>query len=256
MAKQFKYGNWIRKKVLWILGLSALGLGVLCFLPLAIYLRVLIGVLFLMVFISFILPCYAYIKFAPRGGNLQDKVYQLIARSLGEQSTGTILDIGTGNGMLAIKLTQTYPQTQVIGLDYWGKNWEYSKAVCEENAQLAQVAEYVHFVQGDAAALEFEDATFDAVVSNLTFHEVRSAANKRDVVLEALRVLKPGGSFAFMDYFYDSHYYGPALEFEAFLHSLGLARLALKPLPEVMALPALLRHPKILGKAGLIYGTK
>jgi hypothetical protein len=69
-------------------------------------------------------------------------------------------------------------------------------------------------------------------------------------------VLKPGGDFAFMDYFYDSRHYGTASDFENFLQSLGLTRLELKPLHKVMKLPVLLQHPKILGKAGLIYGRK
>lgn len=39
----------------------------------------------------------------------------------------------------------------------------------------------------------------DAAVSNFVFHEVRTQPDKRQVVREALRVVKKGGSFAFQD---------------------------------------------------------
>ena len=40
---------------------------------------------------------------------------------------------------------------------------------------------------GEAAHLEFPDESFDAVVSNFVFHEVRSEKDKRRVVQEALQ---------------------------------------------------------------------
>lgn len=54
----------------------------------------------------------------------------------------------------------------------------------------------ITFQKGDAAQLPFADESFDAAVSNFVFHEVRTAKDKRDVVREALRVVKPGGAFS------------------------------------------------------------
>jgi len=141
-------------------------------------------------------------------------------------------------------------------MDYWGKDWEYSKSVCEENAKIGNVATRVHFQKGDAAALEFVDDTFDGAISNLTFHEVQSVADKREVVREALRVVKPDGRFAFIDYFFDEKFYGKSLEFEKYLKGLKLSQFEYKPLRDVMTIPVLLKHPKILGKVGIIYGRK
>jgi len=180
----------------------------------------------------------------------------LILDNLAQSTPANALDIGTGNGVLTLKLAQKFPTAQVIGLDYWGKNWEYSRANCEANARTAKVADRVRFVKGDAATLEFNDASFAAVVSNLTFHEVKSAPQKREVIREALRVLQPGGTFTFVDYFYDSQYYGQLAEFETFLHSLSLAKIELNHLSDVLPLARLLRHPKIFGKVGIIYGQK
>jgi ubiquinone/menaquinone biosynthesis C-methylase UbiE len=256
MTENIQYGNWIRKKMLLILGLSALGLAILFLVSLNLYLKTITGILFVVLLISFSFPLYAYYAFSPRGGNLQEQVYTLIVDSLGKQPLENALDIGTGNGVLALKLAQKYPAVQVVGLDYWGKNWEYSQSICETNARTVKVADRVRFVKGDAASLEFNDAAFAAVVSNLTFHEVKSAPQKRAVVQEALRVLRPGGRFVFVDYFFDSQYYGQAAEFETFLHSLGLAQIEFKHLSEVLPLSRLLRHPKFFGKVGIIYGQK
>jgi ubiquinone/menaquinone biosynthesis C-methylase UbiE len=155
-----------------------------------------------------------------------------------------------------VKLAQQHGDVEVVGMDYWGKDWEYSKNVCDKNAQLGEVEDRVHFQKGDAAALEFADDTFDGVVSNLTFHEVQSVADKREVVGEALRVVRPDGKFAFVDYFYDAKLYGKASEFEEYLQRLKLLQFECRPLRDVMAIPTLLRHPRILGKVGIIHGRK
>jgi SAM-dependent methyltransferase len=256
MEKQLDYGNWIRKKNLLILGICTLGAGVLVFLPLGFTYRLVMSILFAIISISFLFPLYAYMMFSQKGGRLQEKFYDLIIQNLGKDVKGRILDIGSGNGVLAVKLAQQHSQVEVTGMDYWGTDWEYSKNVCEKNAQAAKVEERVHFQKGDAAKLDFASGTFDGVISNLTFHEVRSVADKKAVVHEALRVVKSGGAFAFIDYFYDQRHYGGNLEFESFLKGMNLVHFEYKPLRDLIAIPALLNHPKILGKVGIIYGKK
>jgi ubiquinone/menaquinone biosynthesis C-methylase UbiE len=256
MDTQFNYGNWIRKRNLLILGFCTLGIGALLFIPLGFPYQVIVMVLFAIALVSFLFPLYAYMIFSQRGGRFQEKVYNLIIQSLGSEVKGRFLDIGSGNGMLTVQLAQQHPEVQVVGIDYWGKDWEYSKGVCEKNARAARVESRVRFQKGDAAALEFANETFEGAISNLTFHEVRSVMDKRAVVQEALRVIKPGGTFAFVDYFYDEKYYGKIAEFESYLRNLGLSQFRYKPLQYALALPMLLRHPRIFGKVGIIYGRK
>jgi SAM-dependent methyltransferase len=207
METQLKYGNWIRKRILVILGACSLGAGHLIFLPIGLY-RIIPALLFLILFISFLFPLYAYVMFSQEGGKFQERIYNLIIQNLGATGSNRILDIGSGNGMLAVKAAQQNAETEVTGIDYRGSDWEYSKGVCEENARIAKVGDRVHFQKGDAAALDFASGTFDGAISNLTFHEVRSVTNKRAVVQEALRVVKPGGTFAFIDYFYGPNIMG------------------------------------------------
>jgi SAM-dependent methyltransferase len=256
MSEKLKYGNWIRKRVLIILGVCASVTWLLAFLPLPNVLRVAAGIIALIFSGSFLYPLYAYRMFSPQGGNMQAKIYNLIIESLGRPARGKVLDIGTGNGVLAVKLAQCFPGARVTGMDYWGSDWEYAKTVCDENARSAGVSERVNFVKGDAAALEFADGEFDAIVSNLTFHEVKSIAQKSEVVKEALRALKPGGVFAFVDYFYESRYYGHVSDFEARLAQFGLSKVTLAPIDKKLNIPTLLKHPKALGRVGILYGQK
>lgn len=256
MEAQLDYGNWIRKKNLLILGLCTLGVGALNFVPLGSLYHLIVSALFAIILVSFLFPLYAYRMFSQEGGRFQEKLYDLIIQGLGENVKGKILDIGSGNGVLAVKLAQRYNEVEVVGIDYWGKDWEYSKSVCEKNAQVAKVENRVRFRKGDAAMLDFASETFEGAISNLTFHEVKSVADKKAVVQEALRVVKPGGTFAFIDYFYNEKCYGKKLEFEKFLRDLNLAQFEYKPVRDLIVVPLLLRHPQILGRVGIISGKK
>jgi len=254
--EKMKYGNWIRTKVLWLLGTITFVFGSLALVPAPAMLRIFFGIAGLAFLGSFVYPLYSFVMFSQTGGNMQNRIYNLILDFLDERGPGKMLDIGAGNGILAIKAALKNRTLDVVGVDYWGKDWQYSKSVCEQNARIANVAEHVHFQKGDAASLNFPDATFDIVVSNLTFHEVKKVVSKIDVLEEALRVLKPGGKFVFIDYFYEDRYYGDAAGFELFLWSLKLKEVELKPLQEVLIFSRLLRHPRALGRVGIIYGKK
>ena len=255
METPLNYGNWVRRRVLLVLATCTVGAGLLASLPLGPY-RVFPALLFIVCFLSFLSPLYAYVMFSQGGGKFQEKIFDLIIQNLGAIGKGRLLDIGSGNGVLAVKATQRNREADVIGVDYWGADWEYSKRVCEENAEIASVSDRLHFHKGDAAALEFPSGSFDGAISNLTFHEVRSVADKRAVLQEALRVVKAGGVFAFVDYFYEPKYYGEPAALNEFLKSLGLAQFEYRPLHAMIPVPFLLRHPKILGKVGMINGRK
>ena len=125
MEAQLDYGNWIRKKILLILGLCALGAGVLIFIPLGPLYHLIVSILFVVMLVSFLFPLYAYVMFSQRGGGLQEKFYDVIIQSLGKEVKGKILDIGSGNGVLAVKVAQRHSEVEVVGIDYWGKDWEY-----------------------------------------------------------------------------------------------------------------------------------
>ena len=111
---------------------------------------------------------------------------------------GVGLDVGCGSGALTIACARRNPNASMVGIDRWGKEYaSFNKALCERNAQ-AEGARNVSFAQGDAVHLDFDDESFDAVTSNYVYHNI-TGKDKQALLLETLRVLKKGGTFAIHD---------------------------------------------------------
>ena len=114
------------------------------------------------------------------------------------------LDVGCGSGALAIACAKRNADTVFTGIDRWGKEYaSFSQALCESNARAEKVSN-VSFRRGDATHLDFPDESFDAVVSNYVYHNI--PGDRQALLLETLRVLKKGGTFAIHDIFSKSKY--------------------------------------------------
>ncbi len=119
---------------------------------------------------------------------------------------GRCLDVGCGSGALAIAVAKRNPQGTVTGIDRWGAEYaSFSKRLCEDNAKAEGVAEKTDFARGDAMKLDFPDGTFDAVTSNYVYHNIPSH-DRQSILMETLRVLKKGGTFAIHDLFSQQKY--------------------------------------------------
>ena len=117
---------------------------------------------------------------------------------------GKVLDVGCGSGALGIAVGKRNPKAEIIGIDCWGKEYaSFSKALCESNAK-AEGVSHISFQQGDATHLDFPEETFDAVVSNYVYHNI--PGDRQKYLLETLRTLKKGGTFALHDIFSKSKY--------------------------------------------------
>lgn len=196
------YGNWMSNPVFYMVGglivLAALlaglsftvlhipVLGILFFLSVA-------GLLAILVWITWIRRQYAF-----DGGRTMEQVHETILSHMDYDGKGTLLDVGCGSGALSIRAALTWQETKVVGIDYWAAVYNYSQTLCEKNAASEGVGNRCTFRYGDANRLDFPDESFDAVVSNYVYHNI-TGADKQELLMETLRVLKKGGVFALND---------------------------------------------------------
>ncbi len=247
------YPTWIRLRrivVFWLVAAGILVLGaVVAFFWLPGLASAVLAIPFL--YIAVVLTWTSH-RLGPRGGDVQSRIHQLLINSVG--NAGRLLDVGCGSGQLLIRFAKSAPG-DYVGLDYWGDDWEYSRSQAERNAALEGV-QGLRFVHGSASRLPFADAEFGRVVSCLTFHEVRDVADKTVSVTEALRVLAPGGRFAFVDLFDDPKLYaGREHVLEVIARNGGEIESA-RSLSEVLELRFPLNLAKVLKYAVLVSGTK
>ena len=138
---------------------------------------------------------------------------------------GVGLDVGCGSGALTIACAKRNPQGRFIGIDRWGKEYApYNKPLCEANAKAEGVSN-TEFRQGNALKLDFPDESFDAVTSNYVYHNI-PGHDRQTILLETLRVLKKGGTFALHDIFSKAKY-GDIEAFAGRLRGMGYERVEL-----------------------------
>jgi ubiquinone/menaquinone biosynthesis C-methylase UbiE len=157
---------------------------------------------------------------------------------------------------VTILLAKKYPKARVTGVDYWGGPWEYSKGVCERNAGIEGVVGRVVFQTAGASALPFDDESFDVAVSNLAFHEVRDSKDKREVIKEALRVVRKGGAFVFQDLFLWKRVYGEVDDLLETIRRWGIDRVEFVDTSDLDFIPKALRLPFMVGTIGILHGRK
>ena len=250
------YKTWIRTNKIIRFWAVTLVFAVIALLPVGWYIRVFSGIISLpFLYISFIITYSAY-QFSGSGGNFQSKIHDLIADRIGIGESGKVLDIGTGSGALVIKLAKQLTDSSFTGIDYWGDEWEYSGSLCRENAACEGVADRIEFIKASASRLPLRDSEFDAVVSCLTFHEVKDERDKIKVLKEAFRVLKEGGEFVFLDLFLDEKIFGKSDELLKEIKSAGISEVKIEKIKDIADLPAVLLNKKVLGNAAVISGRK
>lgn len=98
----------------------------------------------------------------------------------------TVLDVACGSGDVALAIQKNLPEAKVIGLDF-----------CAPLLAQAKSRGLRHTLQGDALAMPLADAQFDAVT--LAFG-LRNFSDRRQGLREIARILRPGGTFALLEF--------------------------------------------------------
>ncbi len=130
--------------------------------------------------------------------NVRDRMLNLIEW----QGDETVLDIGTGRGLLMIGAAKRLTTGKAIGIDIWNAEdlTGNSSENTLKNAELEDVKDKIEIRSEDVRHMSFADDSFDAVLSLLCLHNIDGEAEREIACREIVRVLKPGGTALLADY--------------------------------------------------------
>jgi ubiquinone/menaquinone biosynthesis C-methylase UbiE len=138
-------------------------------------------------------------------GGRSSRVYDLVARRLlrgvyrrlaadvatSTPDGATVLDVGTGPGVLLAELATRRPDLTLIGVDL------SADMVAAATRNLAPFGARASVEQADVADLPFSDGSVDVVVSSLSLHHWDQP---REAIGELRRILRPGGRLRIYDF--------------------------------------------------------
>jgi SAM-dependent methyltransferase len=114
----------------------------------------------------------------------------------------TVLDVGTGRGLLLIGAAKRLSTGHATGIDIWNAEdlSGNGPAGLLRNIELEGVGARTTVKSEDARTMSFADGSFDAVVSNVCLHNIYEQPGRAKACGEIARVLKPGGVAVISDY--------------------------------------------------------
>lgn len=138
----------------------------------------------------------------PSAHRLLDRIAPVLERG------GRVLDVGTGTGTLTREALRRHADIRVTAVD-----------AAEEMldglvGRVGGDAGRLELRVADAAALPFEDATFDVAMSSFVLQLVRSRAA---ALREIRRVLRPGATLAYVTWLVDRRLFAPDRVFDQLL---------------------------------------
>ena len=163
-SNQPDYGNWVSisliKKIIIIFFIFLCTTIILFVVPIKSNIFVWIFRIINILLTSFFVLAIFYFllsrkQFSYKGGKIQEKVLDALIRYINFDGNGEILDIGCGNGALVNKLSKKYNQANIIGVDNWGKTWNFNKEQCLKNAKLENTLSNTKFINASASKLPF-----------------------------------------------------------------------------------------------------
>ena len=132
----------------------------------------------------------SYIYGSGRGGPYGDRSGQTIVDYLKREhpdfAPKRIVDMGCATGNNTVPFVEAYPDAEVYGIELGAALLRYAHARAES------LGKAVHFSQQNAEKTNFDDESFDLVVSCILFHETSRKALPK-ILAESRRILKPGG---------------------------------------------------------------
>jgi demethylmenaquinone methyltransferase/2-methoxy-6-polyprenyl-1,4-benzoquinol methylase len=108
---------------------------------------------------------------------------------LPEQEVSFCIDLACGTGDIAFLLAEKYPQGRIVGVDI--------TALMLECARQRNKYKNVQFINADMGHLDVASGSADIVTGG---YALRNAPHLETALEEIHRVLKPGGTAAFLDF--------------------------------------------------------
>jgi len=105
-------------------------------------------------------------------------------------TSGDILEVGSGPGLVGLEIAKKLPGSQLTGFD-----------ISQAMIKIAEInaAEYginAKYILGNAMKMPFDDSSFDSVISNASMHEWEDPV---PIFNEIYRVLRSGGHYCITD---------------------------------------------------------
>lgn len=250
------YKNWMPKGMIWsFAAATAVALALTLIFSIS-WLKILLLILTLVLAGVTVWTVLMYRAFSYDGKRQMSRhIIESVAEYVNLPEGGRCLDVGCGSGALAIAVAKRNPQATVTGIDRWGAEYaSFSKRLCEDNARAEGVAERIAFAQGDALKLDFPDGAFDAVTSNYVYHNI-PGRDRQAILLETLRVLKKGGTFAIHDIFSKAKY-GDMQAFVKRLKDMGYEHVELIPIDNGRFMSPWEAKWMALGGSAILFGKK
>lgn len=250
------YKNWMPKGMIWSFAAATAVALVLTLIVSISWLKILLLILTLVLAGVTVWTVLMYRAFSYDGKRQMSRhIIESVAEYVNLPEGGRCLDVGCGSGALAIAVAKRNPQATVTGIDRWGAEYaSFSKRLCEDNARAEGVAERIAFAQGDALKLDFPDGAFDAVTSNYVYHNI-PGRDRQAILLETLRVLKKGGTFAIHDIFSKAKY-GDMQAFVKRLKDMGYEHVELIPTDNGRFMSPWEAKWMALGGSAILFGKK
>ena len=157
-----------------------------------------LGALFLVSSLLFTVITVKFIYYVKVGKfRLRDRLVSMVDWKGNE----TVLDIGTGRGLLMIGAAKRLAGGKSIGIDIWSQVDMHKNNPQDtlKNARIEGVSDKVEVKNEDAQKMYFPDSCFDVVLSNLCIHNIPTKEGRERACREIARVLKPGGKVIIAD---------------------------------------------------------
>jgi demethylmenaquinone methyltransferase/2-methoxy-6-polyprenyl-1,4-benzoquinol methylase len=117
------------------------------------------------------------------------------ARAILKENPQSVMDLGTGTGDLAIRLSKMRNNIQLTGYDFSSSMLKVAQKKADKHD-----LKNISFIEGDAADMPFNDETFDIVSISFAFRNITfKNPNTHYYLKEIFRVLKPNGKFIIVE---------------------------------------------------------